>query len=456
MSSRLPANHTRWRKCQPPDLRGSIERADTHHRHSPTACLFTSLHRIMASTPDTSFSSEHGTCWRVSKRRHDAPARPTELPSPQRSDTDLESERAQETHHNALDDAYRAIWKSFCGLPAQEDPTFSLDQQAYDELHEKLAAHDGLLAHFEKGIRKDWNARTRRLTLRLMAPSCVHEVFQEHVKSALRDELDRIAHENAALRPFRRNIIQAGQAQVQKKRRHQAGAPIFEQSPDAQFRYKGARQPPFILEVAYSQDQKDLLRKVTEIFMAMPGKVGTVLAFDIGYEPRAGRKDRSHTASVSLWTSQQSDETFEVARVLNAEVFCCDGQAKPGTLTLDFDMFVPLSERAKLPQDDTRAKLQLSFNHLAQFVLEAEQAQLAVDASVSPPPSPTLRPPAKRIRFLEANGDVTMEAKLPDAKRQRATSDQAPPSSRTRSRTRSLSQPRRSGRVRSRSRAPEE
>lgn len=391
----------------------------------------------------------------MSKGRHDAPTQPTELPSPQRSDTGHESERAYDTQHDVLDSIYRAIWKSFCGLPAQANLTFSLDQSTYDELHKRLAAQDGLLAHFQNSIRKDWNASTGRLTLRLMAPSCVHEVFQEHVKSALRDELDRVAHENEALRPFRRKIIQAGQAQVQKKRRRQANAPTFEQSPDAQFRYNGIRQPPLILEVAYSQDEKDLLRKVTEIFMAMPGKIGTVLAFDIGYEPRAGRRDRSHTASVSLWTSQQSDEAFEVVRVRNAEVFCCDGQATPGALTLDFEMFVPPSERAKLPPG-AKAELRLDFTRLSQFVLEAEQAQLAVDASVSPPASPTRRPPAKRIRFLEANGDVTLEAKLPDAKRQRTTSDQAPPSSRTRSRTRSLSQPRRSGRVRSRSRALKE
>lgn len=412
------------------------------------------LHHIMASTPDTSFSSNHGTCWHVSKGGHDASAQLTELPSPQQSDTSHKSERAHCTLHDTVDDVYRAIWKSFCGLPAHKNPIFSLDQSAYEKLHKKLAAQDGLLTHFQNSIRKDWNASTGRLTLRLMAPSCVHEVFQEHVKSALRDELDRVARDNESLRPFRRKIIQAGQAQVQKRRR-QASAPTFEQSPDAQFRYTGIRQPPLILEIAYSQDQRDLLRKVTDIFLAMPGKVGTVLAFDIGYEPRAGRKDRSHTASVSLWTSQQSEETFEVVRVRNAEVFCCNGQAKPGALTLDFEMFVPLSERAKLPQD-ARAELRLDFTTLSQFILEAEKAQLTVDASVSPPASPMLRPPAKRIRFLEANGDVTMEAKLPDAKRQRATSDQAPPSSRTRSRTRSLSQPRRSGRVRSRSRDPEE
>lgn len=402
----------------------------------------------MASTPDASFSDEHthGSCWRVGKGKEDALlAIPTVLPSPQRSDTD----------HETTQQAYQAIWNSFCGLPAPaQDPTFLLGgQRAYDDLYATLATHEGLLEYFERNIRRDWNANTGELTLRLMAPTCLHEIVQERVKLALWHELDRVASENPTLRPFRKKIIPAGQAQVQKKRKR--GAPVFEQSPDGQFRYTGTRQPPFVLEIAYSQDQQNLTRKVTEIFQEMQAKISTVLAFDIGYEPREGRRTgHLHSGAISLWTAQQRGDTVEVIHAVDAP-FRANGQAKSGALVLDFEMFVPLSERKKLPPQACDAKLRLDFADLSNFVSDAEEAQLMDDASISPPSSPSLEPPlppAKRIRFLEPNGDLTREIKLPAMKRQRVSSAQDPPSSRTRSRTRSLSQPRRSSRGRSTSR----
>jgi hypothetical protein len=217
-------------------------------------------------------------------------------------------------------------------------------------------------------------------------------------------------------------------------------------SPDGQYRYEGSRIPPFILEVAYSQDPDNLRRKITQIFMELEGKVSAVLAFDIGYEEKAQRKHGySHAATVSFWSSERVDDTINVA--MDTRVFRTDdGRAVPGELVLPFKCFLPLPEQAKLPQHDEKVRLNCTL--LAELIQAAEQTQEVQDASVSPsPPLPAeSRRPAKRIKFLDLNTDTTRELQLPASKRQRSSSGSALSVS---ARTRSASQPRRSGRLRS-------
>lgn len=391
------------------------------------------------STPATSFNSDD------SKHRGRSTERRGQQtlyapPSPQQSDAGCGADEV-------VQQAYQAIWDSFCGRPAQTNLQFPLsNQQSYEELHRRLEEHPGLLAHFEEAVRRDWVAGV--LTLRLKVPTPLHDQFQEEVKLAIWRELYRVATETPALRPFRNKIRPVGQVQVQKRQKSgSAHAPTFEASPGGQYRYDGVRAPPFILEVAYSQDADDLWQKITEVFVEMQGRVGTVLAFDIRYENKAQRKAQGHAhgASVSLWTSEQTDDTVDVIQVMDTQVFRGeDGRAVPGELLLPFRSFLPASEQAKLPQHARDEKLRLNFALLAQLLQAAEQTQSMHDASVSPSPPAGPQRPAKKIRFLDLNGDVTREMKLPASKRRRSSSG-APMSVRTRS----SSQPRRSSRLRS-------
>lgn len=409
---------------------------------------------MASSTLATSFSSDDSNHrGRPSQRKaRNVNTRHTSLsPKPPDAGSDRDAhDVCENTKAAIIEKAYQAIWDSFCGRPARSNLTFPLrDQQSYDELHEKLEhSAPRLLAYFQEAVRRDWFAGV--LTFRLKVPAPLHEQFQEQVKLAIWKELDRIADEKPALGSFRDKILPVGQAQVQKIKQSRSTcprAPTFEVSPDGQYRYEGSLTPPFLLEVAYSQDADHLRQKMTHIFMELGGKVSAVLAFDIGYEEKAQRKQgHSHAASVSLWTSERIDDTTNVAmytRVFRTE----DGRSVPGELLLPFKSFLPLPEQAKLPQHDD--KVRLDFALLAELLQAAEQTQGVQDAGVSPSPLPAeSRRPAKRIRFIDLDTDITRELQLPASKRRSRSSSSGSAFSPS-ARARSASRPRRSSQLRS-------
>jgi len=411
----------------------------------------------MASTPATSFNSEDShkravKGWKPSSSK---------LPSPERSDTDTHSDRSVVHSHDhdrdayadadadntAFDHAYQTIWRSFCGLPAEQAcPTFRLHyQNTYERLYQRLAETCGLLEYYEQEIRKDWNPKTGNLTLRLM-PSTLHEIFKENLGRALFQELDRIAEGYPSLRPFCGKIISAGHAQVRERaRQSQARAPPFDRSPDGQLQYTGKRYPHVIIEIAYSQDKRSLDGLVTEYFEQVSDKFCTFLAFDIDYAyPRERRAiGHKHPASVSLWTSEpdlEDPETINIRSLMDKMVFRDkDAMAMPRELTLPFRLLVPTSERNKIP--DTDAEVCLPFARLAEFVDQAEQQQRANEASATPEPRP------RKFRWLDKDGVLTRETTLAASKRRRTSSASA--SAPLSVRTRTAVKPRRSSRLHS-------
>lgn len=431
------------------------------------------------------------------RQRHQHGHRARALPSPPQSnpDTGLEEGNGlllqqQQHSQDAVDEAYRTIWNSFCGLPAQLPyPTFHIhSQDAYEYLHIRLAEHPGLLEHFEGAIRKDWDATTGDLTLRLMA-SPLHDVFKRCVESAIEIELARII--TAKSLPF--NIISGSHSTIQKRPKSRSRLsrssstttrPIFEKSPDGQFYYDSAdsatssssisthhhryRYPPFVFEVAYSQDRRNVHQTATDYFKAMPGKICTVLAIEIDYTEPQDRKEQGHchSASLALWTSELEEEHNdgqEDGSITISHYTRCfrqqSGRPMPGELVLPFRHFLPLEERSRFGNDSLDSEIRLSFAKLSKFVTMAEKRQRLADASISPEPPPTRRKTIKKIKWKDEGGDFTEQRLQTESKRQRTSfpglEDVSPSLSpvgvRTRSRTRSLSQPRRSSRLRSRS-----
>lgn len=407
----------------------------------------------MASTPDTSFSSTDG-CYRTSRSKARSGSRLSKLPSPQRSDsstgTHEDEERATDGVLDDFQPVYQAIWDSFCGLTVPENPTFHLDQTLYELLYRKLAEHDGLLQYFENDIRKSWNAATGKLTLQFMATR-VHELFKEKLGLAIHQELDRIARK-PSLRPFRKKILSAGHSKVQKK--GTLRAPVFDKSPDGQFIYKSALYPPFVFEIAYSQREQSLQATVDEFFENAPGKICTVLAVEIEYAEAKDRlaEDHHHAASVSLWTTEPTEDGIDIHCLMNAQRFRNrDGSHLSGTVAMPFSSFLPIKERSKLPPTATDAEVHLNFVDLSEFVRLAEEAQRISDKGISPSPSvsPAAEPSPTRptkLRWLDHQGNVTREAKMIEPKRRRLQSPSRLP---VRPQTRPASRPRRSDRLRS-------
>lgn len=401
----------------------------------------------MASTPDTSFSSSaESPRGRSRKKTRDAAALPT-LPSPQRSDTDTDGAR------DLTDGPYQTIWDHFCGLPPPASSiVFDLrDQATFESLYERLDRQPGLLSFFEENIWKEWDADTGVLLLRLVPMAeLIHEVTKVELDYAIKTELNRIARDIPALQPLRDKIIQAGHAHVRKKTR-QSRAPTFWKVPDGQIIAQGHRYPPFIVEVAYSQTEKELLDTVRTYFTKLPGKVCTILSINIQFAEEQKRKSPGHfhAASVSLWTSALSEDNGNdilIRHAIDAEFRDNKGQPVPGTVNIPLESFLPLKERDQY-NIPAHAELRLDFSDLASYVALGEARQRESDKSVSRSPTPQ---PKQRVRvlFTDVDGAIVDEHTMP-SKRRRAGSTAMT----SRPRTRSQSRPRRSSRIRSRSRA---
>lgn len=398
----------------------------------------------MASTPNTSFSSSEESPRGRATKQNDTYFR---LPSPQQSD-------CSNTAHEITEPVYQAVWDHFRGLPTPDCPTFLLpDQGSFEYLYERLEKHPGLVAYFEDEIRKDWDAETGRLILRFKPMALpIHDCFKENILSAIDTELDRIAREYPALQPLRTKIIRAGHSFIRRKSASGGSRiPDFEKSPDGQMRFTDTRYPPFLLEVAYSQRNKDLLDTVNTYFDKLPGRICTILGVTIPWASEEKRKAPSHfhSASVCLWTSElQNDDELLIRHVLDAPFRSEQGQALAGDVSISFEAFLPLDERSKhhIPPD---AKVRLEFSDLANFIHLAEKEQRVTERSASPAPS---RVRLTKVRFVDTTGTVTRQENLDRPSKRRRSGSATGSVMSLRSRTRSESQPRRSDRIRSRSR----
>lgn len=404
----------------------------------------------MASTPDTSFSSSAGSPrGRSRKTTRDAAALPTPS-SPQPSDIDTDGAR------DLTDGPYQTIWDHFCGLPPPASSVvFDLrDQATFESLYERLDRQPGLLSFFEANIWKEWDADTGVLLLRLIPMAeLIHEVTKMKLDYSIRTELNRIARDIPALQLLRDKILEGGHSHVKKKTR-QSRAPTFWKVPDGQTFAQGHCYPPFIIEVAYSQTEKELLDTVKTYFTKLPGQVCTILSIKIQFAEEQRRKSpgHCHAASVSLWTSALSeDNDILIRHAVDAEFRNNKGHPVPGAITIPLASFLPLKER---DQHDipAHAELRLDFSDLASYVALGEARQRERDESVSRSPTPQ---PKQRVRvlFADLDGAIVDEHVMPSKKRRTGSVGSVPTVSR--SRTRSQSKPRRSSRIESQGRASE-
>ncbi|KAJ8125567.1 hypothetical protein O1611_g8072 [Lasiodiplodia mahajangana] len=326
--------------------------------------------------------------------------------------------------------AVEFIWSSFCGQPTESYPTFHFKHSSsFDSLRERLEEHVGLSRFVDDKIRLDWNADTCDLILRLM-PTFVHDIFRDSVKLRLEEGLNSVAQAYPELEATRRKIIPGGHSDVTGQ-----GVHWFNKSPDGQFLFKGATISPFLLEVAYSKEERALLNKLDEYFTAIPGC--TVLSFDLNYADPSTRRTAgyTHSASVSLATSMRDIEDPELAAVdelVEEEIFREAGRAVQGTLEIPFELFVPVEQRSNLPVSAAAASVCVNFADLARILSDAEKEQRVRNATPEP------RTPLKGVKWRKRNGEVKTRY-APGPKRPQTRSQ----------RTRSQAGPRRSQRLRS-------
>ncbi|KAI0444129.1 hypothetical protein F4803DRAFT_512719 [Xylaria telfairii] len=297
-----------------------------------------------------------------------------------RSDNDSASE--DNTDREVIEKAIQVIKDTFCWLRTEAYPVFHFENpSSFQSLQARLEKDFvNLSRFFNNCVRFDWNANTCDLLLRLRT-TVIHDSFGPLVMQKIEAELLRIA-EDPALLPFHDEIFPAGTASIK--------GPDFSKSPDAQLAYIGARDPPFILEVAYTQEEKVVLKKVVDYYIKIPGC--TVLSFDLDYARPLIRNEEkhAHNGAVSLGTSKTEDRDgrrFTVQKnLIEEKVFREAGKAIEGTFEIPFPLFIPLEHRQALPESANDASVCIDFADLAKWLSMAEHQQRLRDA----PPEPSV------------------------------------------------------------------
>ena len=125
-------------------------------------------------------------------------------------------------------------------------------------------------------------------------PSAIHEIFIRKVDHDIMSQLDAIGiGVNIA-----RDIESIGSTELKfgNKSKH---------CPDSAYKCKGSRYPHIVMEVSYSQKQKDLAYLADAYIVESDEKIGVVIGLDIGY-------NETRKATLSLWRPRDVVEGEEI------------------------------------------------------------------------------------------------------------------------------------------------
>lgn len=161
----------------------------------------------------------------------------------------------------------------------------SISPAQFSSLRHQLR-EEGLLEYFEE-LRWDYSPTRSVLVLRLMA-TALHESLQDSLLYYIRTQLDKhtatiAGKDNAAV-----DGAQPSLAQTLAKIRSCGHAKVIlgsqaKKSPDGQLRFGGRPDPPFVIEIGYSQKAESLQELAKEYYEQSDGEVKTVLTLNIDY-----------------------------------------------------------------------------------------------------------------------------------------------------------------------------
>lgn len=264
-------------------------------------------------------------------------------------------------------------------------------------------------------MRKDWDADTGDLTLRLM-PTHIHEYFLSESWKLVDKALDALVEKNQALVSIRKKIRGAGSAPVGEPPQKGKRASTFEKSPDGQWTHLDHLVPALVFEVAYSQEERKLLNTVQQYLMKKPGL--TLVLFDLNYSDPDERAapEHSHSAALGIWTSSvaikpgkegRPTKVISVRCIKKSTLFRHGGQSLYGHLEIPFELFCPVKERSSIPAELRHAGVSVSFSALAGLVAEAEVKQRLYDAQNDPRRLPSPEMPVETEFFDDDGSQVT-------------------------------------------------
>src|SRR2546421_10954472 len=124
-------------------------------------------------------------------------------------------------------------------------------------------------------------------------PTAIHEIFLAQVEYDIESQLEAIGNNIDVARNIgcdRSTDIKLGNSK---------------HSPDSAFAYHGSRYPHVVIEVSYSQKQKDLPYLADAYIVESDEKIGVVIGLDIGYK-------ETKKATLSVWRPRDVLEGEEI------------------------------------------------------------------------------------------------------------------------------------------------
>ena len=152
-------------------------------------------------------------------------------------------------------------------------------------------------------------------------PSDIHETFIRLVEYNILMQLAAIQGREDALGAFARRIVPTGSTTLQwKSPKVRSGTQelgkTIRHDPDMSYKHLDAQYPGVIIEVSYSQKQKDLLRLADDYILESDSSIKLVIGLDLEYR---GTK----RASILMWrpriviNEQDGNEELVAEQVVN-------------------------------------------------------------------------------------------------------------------------------------------
>ncbi len=212
------------------------------------------------------------------------------------------------------------------------------------------------LTHF---IRYDYDSHKQELIIRM--PSGIHEIFIGKVEHDIISQLETIGTSVAVAQDIdslRSTAIKFGENKSKR-------------SPDAAFLCGDSQYPYLVIEVSYSQKQKDLPYLADAYIVDSNGSIGMVLGLDIEYK---GTKK----AMLQMWRlnikSEGQKRYLESQRTVSETFRNEDGTCAEGSLVLQLRDFAIPECFADTPEADQSQHIEISYQALTNYLNKAEAA----------------------------------------------------------------------------------
>ncbi|GKU09001.1 hypothetical protein FLAG1_12037 [Fusarium langsethiae] len=295
--------------------------------------------------------------------------KPRHLPSPPASD---ERKRAASTADELPQ--YLVDFKRKCDTRGgiSQLTSFPLSKDDYTGLRSKLEA----TFH-----RFDYYPRRQHITFRM--PSATHDTFAQSLVAAIQEELllYRISNQPEQVRSFIGKIRSSGSSTiVLRDSDDKTDDDTPKLQPDAQFRYQNVAFPSIVVEVAYSQDGKELPSRAKTYIHRTHGGIKAVLCFDINKEC---------DGTISVWkpvfTPTEDDDGLElkITQVVQSQPFrAANGSPvnQDNALVLSLHEFAP----DELCGDCPDLPISIPYSKFYEMLIDAEEVEKSATSGIQP------------------------------------------------------------------------